>query len=109
MSSIDYVVGFLLFLVGLILISLPGLSLTYMGWKLSHTLQPIWARSLLRATLIALLLTPTIYGHAGLLPAILFLLFGHGKDRLFGVYPILVVWIIAIPAVVLFEKKRKQA
>ena len=102
------VLGFLLLLIGLILISLPGLALTYLGWKLSRALQPAWARSFLRATLIAILLTPTIYGHAGPLPAILIALGGDGKERLIGLFPILVVWIIAVPAVSIIAKKRER-
>ena len=92
MSSTDYVVGFLLLCIWLILISLPGLALTFIGWKLSRRLQPIWARNFLRATLIAMLLTPTIYGHAGPLPAIPFAFFGAGKEeKLIGIIPILVI------------------
>jgi len=102
------ILGILLFLIWLILISLPGLALTYMGWKLSRALKPIWARSFLRATLIALLLTPTIYGHAGPLPAILIAFGGDGNGRVIGIFPILVVWIIAIPAVSIIAEKHEQ-
>jgi len=79
------VLGLLFLLIWLALISLPGLALTYIRWRLSRALQPIWARAVLRATLIALLLTPTIYGHAGPVPALLIVLGGNGKEKFVGI------------------------
>jgi hypothetical protein len=102
------VIGLLFLLAWLFLISLPGLGLTYLGWRLSRALQPTWAQTFLRATLIAIMLTPTIYGHTGPVPAILVVLGGSGKEKIIGILPILVVWTIAVPAVSIFAKKRER-
>ena len=103
------VFGLLALIIWLGVMSLPGLVLTYLGWMLSRAMQPARARNLLRAALIAVLLTPTMFGHGALLPAILIVWFGPGKEKLIGIVPILVVWIIAIPVVSIAAKKREQA
>ena len=101
--NILYSVVFLL--LWLLLISLPGIALTYLGWKFSRSVQPIWARNLLRATVIALCLTPSVYGHAGPMPAIFVVFSTFGRDRLIGMVPILIVWAVAVSALGVFARE----
>jgi hypothetical protein len=78
------------------LISLPGLAITLTAWRLSRGMQHGWARMLFRSGLIAVLVTPSIYGHAGPVPAIILVFLLHGRERLAGVVLILVVWVIVL-------------
>lgn len=78
------------------LISVPGLLLTFIGWRLSRGMRPGWGRILLRSGLIAVLVTPTIYGHAGPIPAIALVFLLQGRERLAGIFLILVVWVIVL-------------
>ncbi len=70
---------------------------TYLGWRLSRNMRPVLGQTVFRSGLIALTITPSIWGHGEILPAIV-LAFGlQGRERLAGIVPILVVWAIAIP------------
>jgi phosphoglycerol transferase MdoB-like AlkP superfamily enzyme len=80
----------------LALISLPGVVITFIGWRLSRDLRPLAVRTVFRAGLLATAVTPTIYGHAGPLPAIVLVFLLQGRERFAGIVPILVVWLIAI-------------
>jgi hypothetical protein len=62
-------------------------------------MRPASVQTLFRAGLIATAITPSVYGHAGVLPAIFLAFVLHGGDRLVGIIPILVVWAIAIPII----------
>lgn len=77
------------------LISLPGFAVAFLGWRLSRTVRPVFFQTLLRAGLIAAA-TPTIYGHGVPVPAIVLVVIAQGREKLAGIIPILVVWIIAI-------------
>jgi hypothetical protein len=90
----------------LALISMPGIGVTYLGWKLSRNMRPILVQTIFRAGLIAFAITPSVWGHAGILPAIVLALLLQGRERLAGIVPILVVWAVAIP--VLIVRTRKQ-
>jgi hypothetical protein len=90
----------------LVLISLPGIGVTYLGWKLSRNMRPISVQAVFRAGLIAIAITPSIWGHGAILPAIVLALAMQGRERLVGIVPILVVWSVAIP--VLAVRARKQ-
>jgi hypothetical protein len=56
-------------------------------------------QTLYRAGLLATVVTPSVYGHAGILPAIILAIVLHGHERLAGIVPIIVVWLIAIPLI----------
>jgi hypothetical protein len=90
----------------LVLISLPGIGIAYLGWKLSRSMRPIFRQAVFRAGLIAIAITPSIWGHGAILPTIVLVLLLQGQERLAGIVPILVVWVVAIP--VLTFRARKQ-
>jgi len=86
-----------LFLVAwLAVMSLPGIGIVYLGWKLSRNIKPNLRRAIVRAGFIAVALTPSFWGHGLLLPAIVVFFMVHGQDRLLVTVCILVVWVIAI-------------
>jgi hypothetical protein len=89
-----------------ILISLPGIGIACLGWRSSRTLRPVSAQTFFRAGVIATAATPSFWGHAGFVPAILLAYVLHGRDKLAGIVPILIVWIIAIPVIGVRGKKR---
>ena len=89
----------LFLVVWIALISLPGIGITYVGWKVSRNLKPVVAQAAFRAGLIAITITPSIWGHGMILPALVLALLSHGRDRLVGVVPILVVWAVMIPVI----------
>jgi len=74
------------------MISLPGIGVAYIGWKLTSKLQPVSVRIVLRAAIIALVTTPSIWGHGDILPAIFLAVASQGSDRLVGIIPIVVVF-----------------
>jgi hypothetical protein len=90
----------------LALISLPGIGVTCLGWRLSRNMRPIFVQAVFRAGLIAIAITPSIWGHGGILPAIFLAFVLQGRERLAGIVPILVVWTVSIP--VLAVRGRKQ-
>ena len=92
--------------VWLALISLPGIGVTYLGWRLSRNVRPILVQAVFRAGLIAITMTPSIWGHGGILPAIVLAIVLQGQDRLAGIVPILVVWAIAIPVLSILARRQ---
>jgi hypothetical protein len=80
----------------LLLISLPGLAVALIGWHLSHRIRPVSVQVFCRAGLIAAALTPSFYGHAGLIPAVVLVFIVQGRERLAGILPIIIVWVIAL-------------
>jgi hypothetical protein len=82
-----------------ILISLPGLGITYLGWWSSRNMRPVSAQTFFRAGLIATTITPSFWGHAGFLPAIFLAFVLQGREKLAGIVPILIVWLVAIPVI----------
>lgn len=89
-----------------VVISLPGLGIAYVGWKLSRRWQSTSAQTFFRAGLIAVAVTPSVWGHAGILPAIFLAIVLSGREKLAGVVPILVVWVVAIPIITILAKRR---
>ena len=75
-----------------VVISLPGIGVAYVGWRSSREWHSLSAQTLFRASLIAVAVTPSIWGHAGILPAILLTLLLHGREKLAGIVPILAVY-----------------
>jgi len=91
-----------------VVISLPGLGIAYLGWKLSRRWQSTAAQTLFRAGLIAVAVTPSAWGHGGIFPAILLAILLSGREKLAGVVPILVVWVVAIPVIGILAKRRRR-
>jgi hypothetical protein len=91
-----------------VVISLPGIGAAYVGWKFSREWHSLSAQTFFRASLIAVAVTPSIWGHAGILPAILLTLLLSGREKLAGIVPILAVWIIAIPVIGILAKRRAR-
>jgi hypothetical protein len=80
-------------------ISLPGMGIAFLGWWLSRTMRPVSVQTVFRAGLLATAVTPSFYGHAGPVPAIILVFILQGRERLAGIVPILVVWLIAIAVI----------
>ncbi len=95
-------------LVWVVLISLPGIGITYLGWKVSRNMRPLMAQAAFRAGLIAITITPSIWGHGMILPAIVLALVSQGRERLAGIVPILVVWVVLIVVISVREIYRGQ-
>src|SRR5258708_38314448 len=76
-----------------VVISLPGIGAAYVGWKFSREWHSLSAQTFFRASLIAVAVTPSIWGHAGILPAILLTLVLSGREKLAGIVPIL-TWVV---------------
>jgi hypothetical protein len=91
------------FVKSVILPILAGVAITFVGWKMSRSMPFGWRRTVLRSGLIAVTITPSIYGHMGILPAIYLALFAPGEDKLFGAIPILIVWILSFFIILIFE------
>jgi hypothetical protein len=98
--SLTWILGTLfsaLFLAAwLAVMSLPGIGIVYLSWKLSCNIKPNLRRAIVRAGFIAVALTPSFWGHGLILPAIVVFFMAHGRDRLLVTVCILVVWVIAI-------------
>jgi hypothetical protein len=92
------------------LVSLPGIGIAYLTWKLSRNMRPTLARAIFRAGIFAIAITPAFWDYAGFLSAIFLALVLHGRDRVDVIIEILIVWAIAIP-VLLFVRglNRKNA
>jgi len=90
------------------LISLPGIGVAYVGWRVSANMRPFLIQAVLRAGLIAIAVTPSAWGHLGIVPAVLLAIGLQGRDRLVGIVPILVVWAIAL-AVMIFRARPRVA
>ena len=69
-------------------------------------MKPIFVQAVFRAGLIAVAITPSIWGHGEILPAIVLACVLQARERLAGIVPILVAWAVAIP--VLVVRARKQ-
>jgi hypothetical protein len=91
------------------LVSLPGIGIAYLIWKLSRNMRSILVQAIFRAGIFAIAITPAFWGHAGFLPAILLAFVLHGRDRLDVVIEILIVWAIAIPVLFVRARNRNNA
>ena len=105
-DALTFVFEMLFMILYAAVISLPGLGIAYVGWNLSRRWQSTAAQTLFRSGSIAVAVTPSVWGHAGILPAILLALILSGREKLAGVVPILVVWVVAIPIIDTPAKRR---
>jgi len=103
-----FVFSVLIMILYAVVISLPGLGIAYLGWKLSRRWQSTAAQTLFRAGLIAVAVTPSAWGHGGIFPAILLAILLSGREKLAGVVPILVVWVVAIPVIGILANRRRR-
>ena len=69
-------------------------------------MTPVLGQTVLRSGLIALTITPSIWGHGEILPAIVLAFILQGRERLAGIVPILVVWAVAIAVLSALARKR---
>jgi hypothetical protein len=99
MDGLKFIGEVLVVVLYAVVISLPGIGVAYVGWKLSRGWHSVSAQTFFRAGSIAVATTPSVWGHAGILPAILMALVLSGREKLAGVVPILVVCIVAIPVI----------
>jgi hypothetical protein len=80
----------------LLIVFLPGIVICIIGWKVSNKITNVAVKSHVRAVLLALTLTPSMYGHAGVYPAIMVFFFGLSDGQwTAGVIPILFVWFVS--------------
>ena len=91
------------------LVSLPGIGIAYLTWKLSRNMRPILVQAIFRAGIFAIAITPAFWGHAAFLPAIFLAFVLHGRDRSDVIIKILIVWAIAIPVLFVRARYRKNA
>jgi len=91
----------------LAVMSLPGIGIVYLGWKLSRNIESNLRRAIVRAGFIAIALTPSFWGHGLILPAIVVFFWVHGQDRLLVTLCILVVWVIAIAVLSIRGRKHE--
>lgn len=102
-DAVIVVLGVLLYAT---LVSLPGIGIAYLTWKISRNVRPILAQAVFRGGIVAIAITPGVWGHAGILPAIFLVCVLHGRDRLEFIELILIVWVAAIS--VLFVRARNR-
>ena len=107
--AFDAVIVVLIVLLCATLVSLPGIGIAYLTWKLSRNMRPILAQAIFRAGIFAIAVTPAFWGHAGFLPAILLAFVLQGRDRSGAIIEILMVWAIAIPVLFVRARNRKNA
>jgi len=88
------------------LAALAALRISYLGWRFSRNMRPIFIPTVFREGLIAIAITPSIWGHGAILAAIVLAFVLQGWERLAGIVPILVVRAVAIP--LLTVRARKQ-
>jgi hypothetical protein len=106
----EIVAGLVVLVLYLTLVSLPGIGISYLGWRLSRQWH-IFGQTLFRATLISVTATPSWWGHAGPVPALFLVFWLSGREKLAGIVPIVLVWIVAIPVLGFLAKRweRKQS
>lgn len=92
-NIVEAILVVLALLVLAVLVSLPGIVVAWLGWKLSRNIRPVLFQALLRAGLIAVAVTPSFYGHAGVMPAIVLAVVLQGGEKSAGIVPILIVWV----------------
>jgi hypothetical protein len=92
-------------LVVFLLRCLPGIFVGALGWLVTGRMSNKWAQVIFRGLLLALAITPTGAGHAGLIPAAWFffadphLWFVDSDLLVFGLLPLLIVWSLSIPVI----------
>ena len=107
--AFDAVIVVLVVLLYAALVSLPGIGIAYLTWKLSRNMRPILAQAIFRAGIFAIAVTPAFWGHAGFLPAILLAFALHGRERSDVIIGILIVWAVAIPVLFVRARNRRNA
>ena len=91
-------------ILSIVLPILLGVVVSYVGWKMSRGMQSAWQKAALRAGLIAISITPAIYGHGEISPAIFVVFALPWNEKLFGAVPILTVWILTFFIVLVFGR-----
>jgi hypothetical protein len=99
----------LLLLIIVAIVSLPGLGLAYIGCYAVRSFEPVLVRNLFRATFIALFVTPTYYGHAGPMPALLAVAVADPSTRPIHMISIVIVWIGAFTAMEVYARHSARA
>ena|SRR5438552_981307 len=90
----EIILGLLLAAAFFVLSTLPGLLLASIGWRLSRRINNHQAKSVIRAGLVSVAIAPTLYGHAGFVPAIWVVFTPDG--RLGAIITLSLVWFIAL-------------
>lgn len=102
--------GIILGVLFLGLVFLPSILITIIGWKITKRIENDYLRIAARSGILSVSFTPTIYGHAGIMPALWMLFLGTGSDRFtYGLFPIIVISLIGIlvAGAIRWNKNRK--
>ena len=88
--------GLLLATIYYFLMTVPGLLLASVGWRLSLRIENVSKRNVIRAALVSIAIAPALYGHAGVFPAMFVVFLPQvGVFRGFAVMSLGVVWFTA--------------
>src|ERR1700676_3415062 len=109
MDSLKYLGALLAMGLIAVVVSLPGIGVAYLGWKRSRGWHSLFAQTFVRAGLIAVAVAPSVWGHAGIVPAILLAVVLTGREKLAGIIPILIVWVVAIPVIGILAKRHGRS
>jgi len=92
MTIIDY------FLVPLVLVFLlfSPILIALFVWRKSRRMLSDNKRFIIRLFVLSILLTPTVYGHMGILPAFVMMIIGDWSEKFYyGFLPIIVVLLLS--------------
>jgi len=93
MSIIEVILIVILFVTA---VFLPSVLMAFIGWKLTRKIENEYVRVIIRACVLSIAFTPTIYGHAGPVFAVWMIFIGSGPERLtYGLLPIFAVFIVS--------------
>jgi hypothetical protein len=95
-----------LLIIGSVVIFAPNFVIWYFGKKYLPVMPNIYSNALIKSALFALAFSPSIYGHAAIVPAVWLLLFASEYGRVYGLIPILIVWVISFIYVTFTQTKR---
>jgi hypothetical protein len=106
-DDLDYVADALYFVIVITVFlfrCLPGTFVACLGWLLTGWIVNKWPQVILWGFLVAIAITPTAAGHAGFIPAVWLFFYSRlwfaGSYLLpHSVFPLLVVWSLAIPVI----------
>ena len=84
-----------------------GTLAAFIGRRFTQKIAGHWPQVLARAGIIAVAVTPTFFGHAGLVPA--FVMLFQLWTFLYGILPITFVWLVLIPIVHWASKQEKPS
>jgi hypothetical protein len=90
-------------------LAVPGMVVAGVAWYWTKDIADATGRTLVRSGLVSIAFAPIHLGpHAGIWPAVLVLVIGDPGERGHGILPLVIVWVLAMPAVYLACERRKK-